>query len=58
MQELGWLTIEQLMELETVKVLYKALHNEAPLYMKELFLKLSDTQRSYVNSKLTCTFTV
>ena len=43
-QQLGWLTIEQLIELETVKVVYKALHNEAPPYMKELFLKLSNTQ--------------
>ena len=42
-QELGWLTIEQLTELETAKVMHKALHNEAPLYMKEVFLKLSDT---------------
>ena len=43
-QQLGWLTIEQLIELETVEVVYKALHNEAPPYMKELFLKLSNTQ--------------
>ena len=43
-QQLGWLTIEQLIELETVKVVYKALHNEAPPYMEELFLKLSNTQ--------------
>ena len=43
-QHLGWLTIEQLIELETAKVVYKALHNEAPPYMNELFLKLSITQ--------------
>ena len=43
-QELGWLTIDQLIKLETVKVVYKTLHNEAPLYMKGLFLKLSDTK--------------
>ena len=43
-QQLGCLTIEQLIEIETVKVVYKALHNEAPPYMKELFLKLSNTQ--------------
>ena len=43
-QQLGWLTIEQLIELEAVKVVYKALHNEAPPYMEELFLKLSNTQ--------------
>ena len=38
------LKIKELIELETVKVVYKALHNEAPLYMKELFLKLSHIQ--------------
>ena len=27
-QQLGWPTIEQLIELETIKVVYKALHNE------------------------------
>ena len=43
-QQLGWLAIEQLIELETVKVVYKALHNEGAPYMKELFLKLSNTQ--------------
>ena len=43
-EELVWRTIDQLIKLETVKVVYKALHNEAPLYKKELFLKLSDTK--------------
>ena len=43
-QQLGWLTIEEVIELETVKVVYEALDNEAPPYMKELFLKLSSTQ--------------
>ena len=51
--------IEQLIELETVKVVYKALDNEAPPYMKELFLKLSNTRcRKLRNSSLTCTFPV
>ena len=43
-QEFGWLTIEQLIELETIKVIYRVPHNEVPFYMKEMFLKLSDTQ--------------
>ena len=51
MKELGWLTIEQLIELERVKVVYKGLHNETPLYIKELFLKLSDTQSQGVPSR-------
>ena len=44
LQELGCLTIEQLIELETVKVVYKALHNEAPPHTKKLLFKLSDPQ--------------
>ena len=31
-------------ESETAKVVYKALHNEAPDYLKGLFHRLSDTQ--------------
>ena len=50
-QELGWLTIEQLIEQETAKVVYKALHNETPLYVKGLLLKLSDA-----HSKVLCNF--
>ena len=37
-QELDWFTINQLIELEAVKVVYKALHNEAPCHMKEMLL--------------------
>ena len=41
-KNLGWLTITQLIDTETVKIVYKALHNEAPKYLKELFHRLSD----------------
>ena len=41
---LGWPTIQELIESETAKVVYKALHNEAPDYLKGLFHRLSDTQ--------------
>ena len=52
MKELDWLTIKQLIDTETVKVIYKALHNEAPEYVKEIFHRLSDTQsREFHNSK-------
>ena len=43
-KELGWLTIKQLIDTETVKIVYKALHNEAPKYLKELLHRLSDMQ--------------
>ena len=44
MQKLGWPTIKQLIESETVMVVYKVLHNEAPDYLKGLLHRLSDTQ--------------
>ena len=43
-QKLGWPTIQELIESETGKVVYKALHHEAPDYLKGLFHRLSDTQ--------------
>ena len=49
---LSWLTIKQLIDTETVKRVYKALHNKAPKYLKELFHSLSDIQnRELRNSK-------
>ena len=51
-KELGWLTIKQLIDTETVKIVYKALHNEAPKYLQGLFHRLSDMQnRELRNSK-------
>ena len=51
-QKLGWLTINQLIDTETVKIVYKALRNEAPKHLKELFHRLSDIQnRELHNSK-------
>ena len=52
-KELGWLTIKQLISTETVKIVYKALHNEAPKCLKELFHRLSDIKnRELRNSKM------
>ena len=51
-KKLVWLTIKQLIDTETVKIVYKALHNEAPKYLKELFHRLSDIQnRELRNTK-------
>ena len=43
MHALGWLTVMQLIEPETAKVVYKALHKEAPDYINRLFHRLSDS---------------
>ena len=45
-QELSWLTVNQLIKLEAVKAVYKALRKEAPLYIRVLFLRLSENQSS------------
>ena len=52
-QELGWLIIERLIKLETVKDVYKAFHNEPPHYMEEPFHKLSDTRSRGLRYSLT-----
>ena len=52
MQAIGWPTVTQLIELETPKVVYKVLRNEAPDYLNRLFHKLSDSHcRMLRNSK-------
>ena len=52
LKKLGWLAIKQLIDSETVKIVYKALHNEAPKYLKGLFHRLSGIQnRELRNSK-------
>ena len=53
LQELVWLYIEQLIQLETVIVVYKALHNEAPCHKEELFHKLSNTRSRELRNSLT-----
>jgi len=51
-KELGWFTIKQQIDTETVRIGYKALHNEAAKYLKELLHGLSDIQnRKLRNSK-------
>ena len=44
-------------ELETVKVVQNALHNEAAPHMKELFLKLSDNQSKELRNSSTDLYT-
>ena len=52
-KELGWLTMKQQIDKETVKIVYRALHNEAPKYLKELFHKLSDAQNGELHNSNT-----
>ena len=38
-QELGWLNVQQLIDLDTAAMLHKAVHKTAPPYLSELFQK-------------------
>ena len=39
--KLGWLTVKDMIDFETARMVYKALHGLAPPYMKSMFHKLS-----------------
>ena len=49
---LGWLTIRELIDFETSKMVYKSLNAIAPDYLRNLFQKVSEaTNRQLRNSK-------
>ena len=51
-KELGWPTIKELIDTDTVKIVCMALHNEASEYLKELLHRTSDIRsRVLRNSK-------
>ena len=52
-KELGSISVKQLVHTETVKIVYKALHNKALEYLNELFHRLSDTQNRELRSSKT-----
>ena len=39
LQELGWLNVQQLIDLDTAAMVHKAIHKTAPPYLSELFQK-------------------
>ena len=41
-RKLGWPTINELIESETLKMVYKSVNNQAPIYLTEMFVRLSD----------------
>ena len=41
--KLGWPTIYELIESETVNMVYKSVNDRAPAYLAEMFVKLSDS---------------
>ena len=51
-RELGWPTINELIESETLKIVYKSLNDQAPIYLTEMFVRLSETcKRELCNTK-------
>ena len=51
-RKLGWPTINELIESETLKMVYKSVNDQAPIYLTEMFARLSDTcKRELRNTK-------
>ena len=51
-KKLGWPTINELIESETLKMVYKSVNNQAPIYLTEMFVRLSDAcKRELRNTK-------
>ena len=51
-RKLGWPTINELIESETLKTVYKSVNDQAPIYLTEMFARLSDTcKRELRNTK-------
>ena len=44
-RKLGWPTINELIESETLKMVYKSVHDQAPTYLADMFDKLSDLDK-------------
>ena len=42
-KQLGWLTVNDLIETETLKMVYRSINHEAPEYLTGLFQRLSET---------------
>ena len=42
-RQLGWQTVKELIEIETVKMVYRSINHEAPEYLTGLFQRLSET---------------
>ena len=40
---LGWPTVRELRDLETLKMVFKSLNGEAPSYMSDMFTRVSET---------------
>ena len=51
-RELGWPTINELIESETLKMVYKSLNDQAPIYLTEMLVRLSEKcKRELCNTK-------
>ena len=42
LKKLGWQTVKELIETETVKMVYRSINHEAPEYLTGLFQRLSE----------------
>ena len=58
-RKLGRASINELIESETLKMVYKSVNNQAPIYLTEMFFRLSDAcKRELRNTKTDLSFLV
>ena len=51
---LGWPTVREILDLETLKMVFKSLNSDAPSYMSDMFTRVSETtSRALRNSNKT-----
>ena len=50
LSQLGWLNIREMIDFETATMVNKSLHRLAPLYMQDMFHKLSDCRKRVLRS--------
>ena len=52
-RKLGWPTINELIESETLKMVYKSVNGQAPTYLAEMFIRLSDSSKRQLRNTKT-----
>ena len=44
-KKLGWHTVSELIQMDTLSMVYKSINDLASTYLKEMFSRLSDTNK-------------
>ena len=50
-RKLDWPTINELIESETLKMVYKSVNDQAPTYLAEMFVRVSDSSKRVLRNR-------